>query len=105
MRRRSATEFGEIGHGRVGGHGLFASIEICVFRPTLCAFYLSKERFSAQKQFVRLYGKQEAENCCEKNIKKAANAARKKRTIAHLPKAIRTALGKQASKVARCKAA
>jgi hypothetical protein len=31
-----------------------------------------------------------------KNIKKAANAARKKRTIAHLPKSVRTALGKKA---------
>jgi hypothetical protein len=38
-----------------------------------------------------------------KNIKKAANAAKKKRTIAHLPKKTRTALGKQASKVARSK--
>jgi hypothetical protein len=38
-----------------------------------------------------------------KNIKKAANAAKKKRTIAHLPKKTRTALGKQASKVARGK--
>jgi hypothetical protein len=41
----------------------------------------------------------------KKNIKKAARAAKKKRTIAHLPKATRTALGKQASKVARHKAA
>jgi hypothetical protein len=38
-----------------------------------------------------------------KNIKKAATAAKKKRTIAHLPKATRTALGKQASKVAKRK--
>lgn len=38
-----------------------------------------------------------------KNIRKAASAARKKRTIAHLPKATRTALGKQAAKVARQK--
>jgi hypothetical protein len=38
-----------------------------------------------------------------KNIKKAANAAKKKRTIAHLPRKTRTALGKQASKVARSK--
>jgi hypothetical protein len=30
-----------------------------------------------------------------KNVKKAANAARKKRTIAHLPKSVRTALGKK----------
>jgi hypothetical protein len=38
-----------------------------------------------------------------KNIKKAARAARRKRTIAHLPKSVRTALGKQAAKVARRK--
>lgn len=38
-----------------------------------------------------------------KNIKKAALAARKKRTIAHLPKSTRTALAKQAAKVARKK--
>jgi hypothetical protein len=36
-----------------------------------------------------------------KNIKKAAQAAKRKRTIAHLPKSTRTALGKQAAKVAR----
>jgi len=38
-----------------------------------------------------------------RNIQKAAQAARKKRTIAHLPKKTRTALGKQAAKVARRK--
>ena len=38
-----------------------------------------------------------------RNIRKAAGAARRKRTIAHLPKKTRTALGKQASKVARRK--
>jgi hypothetical protein len=36
-----------------------------------------------------------------RNIRKAATAAKKKRTIAHLPKSTRTALGKQAAKVAR----
>jgi hypothetical protein len=35
-----------------------------------------------------------------RNIKKAAAAARSKRTIAHLPKRTRTALGKQGAKVA-----
>jgi hypothetical protein len=40
-------------------------------------------------------------NAARKNIKKAAAAARKKRTIAHLPKSVRTALGKQGAKVAR----
>jgi len=38
-----------------------------------------------------------------KNIKKAAAAAKRKRTIAHLPKKTRTALGKQAAKVAKQK--
>jgi hypothetical protein len=38
-----------------------------------------------------------------KNIKKAANAARKKRTIAHLPKSVRTALGKQGAQAAKRK--
>jgi hypothetical protein len=37
------------------------------------------------------------------NIRKAAAAAKKKRTIAHLPKSTRTALGKQGSKVAKRK--
>jgi hypothetical protein len=40
-----------------------------------------------------------------KNIKKAIGASKKKRTIAHLPKKTRTALGKQANKVKRQKAA
>jgi hypothetical protein len=33
-----------------------------------------------------------------RNIKKAAATAKRKRTIAHLPKRTRTALGKQAAK-------
>ena len=39
-----------------------------------------------------------------RNIRKAVAAARRKKTIAKLPKRTRTALGKQASKVARRKA-
>lgn len=38
-----------------------------------------------------------------RNIKKAATSAKRKRTIAHLPKRTRTALGKQAAKMARKK--
>ena len=38
-----------------------------------------------------------------RNIKKAASAAKRKRTISKLPKRTRTALGKQAAKVARRK--
>jgi len=41
----------------------------------------------------------------KRNIKRAAAGAKKKRTIAHLPKETRTALGKQAAKVARRKRA
>jgi hypothetical protein len=37
------------------------------------------------------------------NIKKAASAARRKKTISRLPKKTRTALGKQANKVKRQK--
>jgi len=40
-----------------------------------------------------------------RNIKKAAKAAKAKRTIAHLPKKTRTALGKQGAKVAKRKRA
>jgi len=39
----------------------------------------------------------------KRNITKAAKAAKKKRTIAHLPKSTRTALGKQAASVAKKK--
>ena len=38
-------------------------------------------------------------SAARRNIKKAASAAKRKRTIAHLPKSTRTALGKQAAKV------
>jgi hypothetical protein len=44
-------------------------------------------------------------SAARRNIRKAAAAARRKRTIAHLPKRTRTALAKQASKVARAKTA
>jgi ABC-type transport system involved in Fe-S cluster assembly fused permease/ATPase subunit len=39
----------------------------------------------------------------KRNIKKAQQAAQEKRTIAHLPKSTRTALGKQGAKVAKQK--
>ena len=38
-----------------------------------------------------------------RNIRKAASAAKRKRTISKLPKRTRTALGKQGAKVARQK--
>jgi ABC-type transport system involved in Fe-S cluster assembly fused permease/ATPase subunit len=45
--------------------------------------------------------KQEA--AARRNIKKAAKAARRKKTIAKLPKKTRTALGKQGAKMAQRK--
>ncbi|HKY73261.1 MAG TPA: hypothetical protein VJL88_15180 [Nitrospira sp.] len=38
-----------------------------------------------------------------RNVKKAATAAKRKRTVAHLPKRTRTALGKEGAKAARRK--
>ncbi len=43
-------------------------------------------------------------SAARKNVKKAAAAAKEKKTISKLPKSTRTALGKQASKVKRQKA-
>jgi hypothetical protein len=40
-------------------------------------------------------------SAARRNIKKAAAAAKRKRTISKLPKSTRTALGKQANKVKR----
>lgn len=37
----------------------------------------------------------------KRNIKKAATAARAKKTISHLPKSTRIALGKQGAKMAK----
>jgi hypothetical protein len=42
-------------------------------------------------------------SAARKNIRKAAAAARRKRTIAHLPKATRTALGKKGASVRKKK--
>jgi hypothetical protein len=42
-------------------------------------------------------------NAARKNIKKAAKAARRKRTVANLPKSTRTALGKEGAKAAKRK--
>src|SRR2546423_5878460 len=42
-------------------------------------------------------------SAAKKNVKKAAGAAREKRTIAHLPKSTRTALGKKGAAAKRKK--
>jgi len=46
-------------------------------------------------------GKAKQGAAARRNIKKAAGAARRKRTIAHLPKKTRTALGKEGAKAAK----
>ncbi len=46
---------------------------------------------------------QKQTTAARRNVKKAATAAKRKRTIAKLPKRTRTALGKQASSMARRK--
>ena len=42
-------------------------------------------------------------SAARRNIKKAASAAKRKRTISKLPARVRTALGKEGAKVARRK--
>jgi len=44
---------------------------------------------------------QKQRSAARRNIKKAARAAKKKRTIAHLSKKTRTALGKEGANAAR----
>lgn len=46
---------------------------------------------------------QKQRQAARKNVRKAISAAKSKRTIAHMPKSTRTALGKQAAAVARRK--
>jgi hypothetical protein len=58
-------------------------------RMGICANFSGEQPVATEKQ----------KRAARQNIKKAAQAAKKKRTIAHLPKATRTALGKQAAKV------
>ncbi len=54
---------------------------------------------------MKIMASQKQIAAARRNINKAAAAARRKRTIAHLPKSVRTALGKQGAKVARRKRA
>jgi hypothetical protein len=62
-------------------------------------------RFPCWTQEVSGMATAKQRSAARRNIKKAAAAARKKRTISKLPKSTRTALGKQANKKKREKAA
>jgi hypothetical protein len=48
---------------------------------------------------------QKQKAAARRNIRKAAGAAKRKRTVAHLPKKTRTALGKEGAKAAKRKRA
>jgi hypothetical protein len=49
---------------------------------------------------LKLMASAKQKAAAQRNIKKAATAPKKKRTIAHLPKATRSALGKEGAKAA-----
>jgi hypothetical protein len=59
------------------------------------------ENVSSSREALMTSTRQRA--AARRNIKKAAATAKRKRTIAHLPKKTRTALGKQGAKMARQK--
>jgi hypothetical protein len=63
----------------------------------LCSLLEEKAGVNRCKQMASMGQR----NAARKNIQKAAFSAKRKRTIAHLPKSIRTALGKKASSVAK----
>jgi hypothetical protein len=53
------------------------------------------------KKEVALMASMSQTQAARRNIRKAISAARKKRTIAHLPRAVRSDLGRQASAARR----
>jgi hypothetical protein len=55
------------------------------------------------REFAVLMATEKQRAAARRNIKKAASAARNKKTISHLPKKTRTALGKQGAKAAQKK--
>jgi hypothetical protein len=61
-----------------------------------------RQLFAAFTQVLpKTYDNQKTTGRCEAEHKKAAKAARRKKTIAHLPGRTRTALGKEGAKAAR----
>src|ERR1700739_4230271 len=66
--------------------------------PRVREFHLNREGGQAMASATQTAA-------ARKNIRKAVAAAKKKKTIAHLPKKTRTALGKQGAKVAKQKRA
>jgi len=75
--------------GRSAQPGVLADQQIRV----ICAIRTEAFQSMTQKQT----------GAARKNIKKAAQAAKRKRTIAKLPKKTRTALGKEAAEAAKKK--
>jgi hypothetical protein len=61
--------------------------------------------YRPEKEFLNAMTTPKQKRAAKANIKKAASAAKTKRTISHLPKKTRTALGKEGAKAARRKKA
>ena len=71
---------------RVARIGMTLAFHLSVCKPEVSPMASSRQRTAARK-----------------NIRRAASAARRRKTISKLPKRTRTALGKQGAKVARQK--
>jgi hypothetical protein len=64
---------------------------------------LMKEVASIRRPRNHAMTSDKQKRAARRNIKKAARAAKQKRTVAHLPKRTRTALGKEGAKAAKKK--
>lgn len=93
----AADFFAQLGYKRMDRDEAPESIRATSEFSTLCPV----SSVLMLKEMPMATTKQKA--AARRNIKKAAKAARRKRTIAHLPKKTRRALGKQAAKVAKRK--
>jgi amino-acid N-acetyltransferase len=93
----AADFFARLGYKRVEREGapraIRATSEFSALCPVSSVLMVKEVSVATAKQRA----------AARRNIKKAAKAAKAKRTIAHLPKTTRRALGKQAAKVAKRK--
>lgn len=64
-------------------------------------FTLVKTAQSPERELGVQMASTKQKTAARKNIKKAASAAKRKHTIAHLPKSVRTALGKKGASAAK----
>lgn len=93
----AADFFAQLGYKRIDRDEAPQSIRSTSEFSTLCPV----SSVLMTKEVAMATAKQKA--AARRNVKKAAKAARRKRTIAHLPKKTRSALGRQGAKVAKRK--